>query len=363
MRELRTSLPAAKLADAHLEIARGHGFPSWRALRAFVELTPPSADRRFANWLGFYRPDPTAVRNELAEVVADGGRLFLESGGGSRLELTEPSPGRLVIAGVDMAITFESAEAGPARAMIQHVRDCEIRLARIELAEAQAIRSARAQALADQGRSRSEVRLDPEVLSRHVGHYLSPLGPSIEISCREARLFAQVVGQPQMEVCAESESRFFYRGLPIQLEFVSDAGRTQALIVHQNGLEQRLDRVSAEEAARVAGVVRQRAAEQERPRSLASIEPALLGRYAGRYRLDSTRTITITAEAGRLFAQVTDQDRFEIHPESDETFFWTVTAAQITFVTGSNGRVTHAVMHQGGRNLPAPRLDDGEAAP
>ncbi|HEX4096722.1 MAG TPA: hypothetical protein VHX64_08335 [Caulobacteraceae bacterium] len=37
-------------------------------------------------------------------------------------------------------------------------------------------------------------------------------------------------------------------------------------------------------------------------------------------------------------------------------------AAQITFVTGPDGRLTHAVMHQGGRNLSMPRLDHREAA-
>jgi ankyrin repeat protein len=35
--ELRRTNPDAKLADAQLELARGHGFPSWRALKAHVD--------------------------------------------------------------------------------------------------------------------------------------------------------------------------------------------------------------------------------------------------------------------------------------------------------------------------------------
>jgi ankyrin repeat protein len=37
LRELRQTDPDAKLTSAQLEVARAHGFPSWRALKAEVE--------------------------------------------------------------------------------------------------------------------------------------------------------------------------------------------------------------------------------------------------------------------------------------------------------------------------------------
>src|SRR5262245_62763651 len=37
LRELRKKSPKAKLSDAQLAIARDHGFPSWRALKAEVD--------------------------------------------------------------------------------------------------------------------------------------------------------------------------------------------------------------------------------------------------------------------------------------------------------------------------------------
>jgi len=45
--ELRRADPTARLADAQRQIARDHGFPSWRALRAEVErrVAAPSPDR------------------------------------------------------------------------------------------------------------------------------------------------------------------------------------------------------------------------------------------------------------------------------------------------------------------------------
>src|SRR6476646_7400376 len=39
LRELRSSDPKAKLSRAQLSLAREYGFPSWRALKAEVELS------------------------------------------------------------------------------------------------------------------------------------------------------------------------------------------------------------------------------------------------------------------------------------------------------------------------------------
>ncbi len=38
LKDLRRRRPSAKLAAAQLQVARGHGFASWRALKTHVEL-------------------------------------------------------------------------------------------------------------------------------------------------------------------------------------------------------------------------------------------------------------------------------------------------------------------------------------
>ena len=357
LRDLAASAPGAKLADAQLEIARGYGFPSWRALKAFVEAAGPSPTGR-SRWIGSYRTDPRLTTNGVVTIFAEGGRLMVEIAVGARFELRESEPGRLVIPGVDAYYSLEGAGPGPAAALLQHTPGGVLRLERIPEAEGRMIRAARERAQADQARARTATTVPPEVLGRYVGHYVSPLGPGLEVTVRDGRMLVQVVGQPQLEVFAESETRFFYRMVPAQLEFVTQDGEVKAVLLHQGGLEQWLHRVSAEEAKETTARIRETLSEQQRPRVLAKIDPALLGRYAGRYQLATDRILTVSAEQGRLFVDITDQPRFEVYPESDTTFFWTVAAAQITFVTGSDGRVTHAIMHQSGRNLPMSRLDD-----
>jgi hypothetical protein len=142
-----------------------------------------------------------------------------------------------------------------------------------------------------------------------------------------------------------------------------DDGRVVAAILHQGGLLQRLERVSADVTERAAARTRDKLAEPERPRTLVAIDPGILPRYAGRYRMDAASMLVVSTEGGRLFVDIAGQRRYEVHPESEQTFFWTVVAAQISFVTDAAGQVTHAVLHQHGLDIPLTRLgDDGDAA-
>ena len=361
LRELRASSPASRLADAQLQIARGYGFPSWRALHAFVGSAGPGADRR-RNWLGSYRTDERLAANGIVSVFIEGGRLMVEVATGARFELREAEPGRLVIAGVELSYSFEGDDTGPATALVQHTPGGDLRLERILESEALVLRAAREAARSEQSRPRTSTMVGPEVLQRYVGHYVSPFGPGLEVTSQDGRLFVQVVGQPQLEVYPETESRFFYRVISAQLEFVRERGVVTGLVLHQGGLEQKMARVSPEEAARTTARIRETLAEQQRPRALAQIDAQVLDRYVGRYQIDGQRILAVSAEQGRLYVDITDQPRFEVYPESETTFFWTVVAAQITFVTAPDGRVTHAILHQSGRNIPMPRLQDQGAA-
>lgn len=80
----------------------------------------------------------------------------------------------------------------------------------------------------------------------------------------------------------------------------------------------------------------------------AAIDPKVYAGYVGKYQLDRGPVFVITAEAGHLFAQLGDQPRFQLFPESERDFFYKVVDAQITFVTDSQGRATELVLHQRG---------------
>ena len=90
-------------------------------------------------------------------------------------------------------------------------------------------------------------------------------------------------------------------------------------------------------------------------RQAVAVAPEVLRSYEGVYELAPTFAITISVVDGKLMAQATGQDAFELHPESDSRFFLTVVDAQITFTRYDAGAVDGLILHQGGRDSPAPR--------
>lgn len=100
-----------------------------------------------------------------------------------------------------------------------------------------------------------------------------------------------------------------------------------------------------------------------RPAAIPAAEVATssLEAIVGRYDYGGG-ILTVTREDDRMFAQLTGQPRFEIFPRTEDTFFWKVVEAEVTFVRDEQGRVTKAVHRQGGQTINAPRLAEVAAA-
>ena len=95
---------------------------------------------------------------------------------------------------------------------------------------------------------------------------------------------------------------------------------------------------------------------QQIPHTEIPVDEKVLESYVGDYQLAPTFKITVTREGDKLFAQATDQPRFQIFAESPTDFFYKVVDAQITFVKDDKGSVTQLIMHQGGQNIPGKKI-------
>jgi D-alanyl-D-alanine-carboxypeptidase/D-alanyl-D-alanine-endopeptidase len=78
--------------------------------------------------------------------------------------------------------------------------------------------------------------------------------------------------------------------------------------------------------------------------------------YVGRYQLEPDAILSVTLEGGRLFARISGQERFELFPLSEGDFLYV--DAQITFKTDGKGHAESLTLHQNGRHMPAPRMDE-----
>ena len=87
------------------------------------------------------------------------------------------------------------------------------------------------------------------------------------------------------------------------------------------------------------------------------VDPKLFEGYVGRYQLAPTFIITVTQEGDHLFVQATGQPKFEVFPEGERDYFLKVVDAQITFVSDSHGHATELILHQGGRDQHAKRIE------
>lgn len=68
-------------------------------------------------------------------------------------------------------------------------------------------------------------------------------------------------------------------------------------------------------------------------------------------------TLTITHEDDHLFEQATGQATFQIYPDSDRDHFLKVIDVQITFVIDNKGQATELILHQGGVDQRATRIE------
>jgi hypothetical protein len=82
-----------------------------------------------------------------------------------------------------------------------------------------------------------------------------------------------------------------------------------------------------------------------------------LDRMLGVYELEPGFQFTITREGPQLFMQATGQGRAEAFAESETKFFFKVVDAQIEFAIGDDGRASVLTLFQGGRAMPAKRVN------
>ena len=176
---------------------------------------------------------------------------------------------------------------------------------------------------------------------KYVGRYQLAPQAIITMTREGGRLFTQLTGQPKFEVFAESDKDFFLKVVDAQLTFETDAaGKAVAVVLHQNGANQRAPRIEGE-----------------------PVVPKGITLDAGRARRlrralsDAGATYTITREGTQLFAQISGQPRAEIFARSATEFFYTVVDAQITFERDAQGKATALVLHQMGRDLRWTRVE------
>jgi CubicO group peptidase (beta-lactamase class C family) len=179
--------------------------------------------------------------------------------------------------------------------------------------------------------------------TEYLGDY--PLAPSFVMTITAAGdvLSVQATNQPRLTLRRTAVDEYAVEGLPASISFERDAaGKVVALVLHQNGANQRAPRVEPG-ATMPSG-----------PKEIA-LKAEELEDYVGAYKLGPA-TFTVKRESDRLMVQLTGQPFLRVSASAKDEFFCKVVNAQLGFVRGTNGKIVALILHQHGRNQRAEKL-------
>lgn len=86
------------------------------------------------------------------------------------------------------------------------------------------------------------------------------------------------------------------------------------------------------------------------------VDRKILETYVGDYELRPGFVMKVFLEEDRLFTQATGQNKFEVFPESETTFFPREFKAKLTFVKDAEGKINGMKLNQNGREILARKL-------
>ena len=176
-----------------------------------------------------------------------------------------------------------------------------------------------------------------------MGRY--PLAPSFAIAITAAgdALFAQATNQPRLALRRTAADEYAVEGVAASISFERDAGgKVVALVLHQNGANQRAPRIEPG-AAMPSGPKEIKFTAEE------------LEDYIGAYKLGPA-TFTVKTEGDRLMVQLSGQPFFQVFASAKDEFFYKVVNAQLSFVRGADGKIVALILHQNGRDQRAEKV-------
>jgi CubicO group peptidase (beta-lactamase class C family) len=86
------------------------------------------------------------------------------------------------------------------------------------------------------------------------------------------------------------------------------------------------------------------------------VSEEVLKKYVGTYEVVPQFQIAITLDSGQIFAQASNQPKFELFAQKDNYFFLKAIEAAVEFVSNEKGEVEKLILHQGGRKTPAQKI-------
>jgi hypothetical protein len=188
------------------------------------------------------------------------------------------------------------------------------------------------------------ISLPSGALEKYAAVYQLNETDEVIVRSEDGKLFVGLPGRGKTEFIPMSETRFFIKDSRVRLRFTQNAaGAVTGLVLTSNaGMEQSATRTNKPVPA-----------EQKPPVADSSV----YDRYPGVYELSPGFSLTITREGAKLMAQGTGQPKFELIPQSANTFSAKEVQLLIEFVIGTDGKASSLVLNQAGQRLTGKKIN------
>jgi CubicO group peptidase (beta-lactamase class C family) len=181
-------------------------------------------------------------------------------------------------------------------------------------------------------------------LDAYVGVYRVGEGDHRVITREGDRLFVQRGRNARQELRAVGNHEFVNPATSTRFIFQREGGRVTGLLARGRiGPEERVS-PRIDEAAATA------------PAPTVSVPIAVLDSYVGEYQLAANFNITIRREGNGLKGRATGQGEITLVAQSETRFAAQEVEASVHFERDAAGTVTRMILHQGGRDTPAPKI-------
>ena len=175
-------------------------------------------DRTLDEYVGVYRFDEETTRT----ITREGSKLFSQRSGSSKVEILATARDELFFTESDSRFRF--------------MRDTQGKVTGVEMMHRNGPDESGTKTAEPLPQERQAIQLDPAIYDAYAGQY--ELAPDFVLSVtREGdQIFAQATGQSKLEIFPESETKFFFKVVDAQLEFVrGEDGKATAVRLYQGG--------------------------------------------------------------------------------------------------------------------------------
>jgi CubicO group peptidase (beta-lactamase class C family) len=198
--------------------------PSLGLRRAEKPVVLP--EEQLARLDGWYDLGDAMIR-----VTHEGNQLFAQFSGQGRYPVFAKSATTFIYRVVPATLEFEVRDDGTVPQVTLHQGTRHLPATRIPADRAP--------------KERVEIPVDAKLLAEYAGRYQLSESVVIDVRVSGTRLTIQLTGQPTFEAYAESPTSFFLKRVDAQLAFQrNEAGKVDAVILHQGGADRKATRLA-----------------------------------------------------------------------------------------------------------------------